>query len=157
MTYLYWRDVLAIWHEVGLCQSVFDLLVHWQLMSIQGLAMTCHFAQTATHIEVVRQSDAMTRCDLKDLVLTVAVEGCPLDVSRRSGPIELHLLALMAHDKLTSLVLAWKAHYQASKLKLGTRRVNMRLKESRGSLVDLVLVNNNMSVSQRSFGLTLSL
>jgi hypothetical protein len=119
--------------------------------------MTCHFTQTATHVEVVRQGDAMARSDFKDLVLAVAVEGRPLDIWRRSGPIECHLLALMAHDELTSLMLTWKAHYQGSKLQLRTRRINMSLEESRRSFVDLVLVSIIISVSRCSFGLTLSL
>jgi hypothetical protein len=74
--------------------------------------MASEFAHTTAHVKIVRQSDAMPRGHLKDLVLAVTVEGCPLDTPGLARPIEYRLMALMADNQLTAFMITREAYYE---------------------------------------------
>jgi hypothetical protein len=74
--------------------------------------MTSNLAQATTRVEVVCQGDAVTSRYFIDLVLTVTVEGRPLDILGGTGPVERGDFALVTHDELAAFVVAGQTYHE---------------------------------------------
>ena len=72
----------------------------------------------------------MAGFNLKNLVLTVAVECGPLDVLLVVGPVEGHGVIGVPNDELAAIVLAGEADDERSKLEIGPRSVDVGLEKA---------------------------
>lgn len=77
---------------------------------VQHRKYTCQSPSTADSVQIVGQSNSVSASDLEDLVLAVAIEGRPADISvvntvLSSSPLKRHLLLLVTNLELATFVL----------------------------------------------------
>lgn len=94
--------------------------------------MIDHVVWAGFRVEVVSEGDAMALGHLVDLMLTVAVEGSPLDGGRRRGrvPVVLDLMPGVLYSQLTALARDWQADNQRAKLSVFAGGVDVGLEEA---------------------------
>ena len=96
----------------------------------------------------------MARGDLQDLMLAVAVEGCPLDdwLVGFGGAAKHTLTACMSNNQFAAFVLKWKHDYKTTQLGLIARRVNMRLEFAARCAVNIEFVQLSLEWGQLDTG-----
>ena len=99
----------AVSHEAWSHHRRLKCLVHRMLSKTEYVGVACEMTCCSSRVEIVGQRDSVACGDLENFMLTVAVEGCPLDGGYigRAGfcacrPIEDHILSTVSDDKLAT-------------------------------------------------------
>ena len=96
-------------HEAWSQYRRLECLVHRVLSKTEYVGVACEVACCSSRVEIIGQCDSVACGNLENFMLTVAVEGGPLDGGYIGGagfcacrPIEDHILPTTSDDKLAT-------------------------------------------------------
>jgi hypothetical protein len=89
-------------------------------------------------IEIVSQSNAISRSNRQHLVFAITIECSPLNLLGISTPIKFYFSTRMTDSEFAARVGARETHDERSELILCARRIDMRLELVMWPLVDLI-------------------